>query len=385
MLLQVFLPIVCFPNDEAQAGVEMIDDLELFGIEEIVETRQICQLRTHQLMQVAFVFTETEIKDCGIDWLGMNNVFLCRYKYDNQEQHGGGFLPRSSPFAFYCGTNVYDNKVDFFRAGLCFHSCIWEGLCIIQDTVHKCMNVSSQGQRHKQTKKANISSEVWRYVKSVFKDTTPVVSFTTKSIRQIIYMGAKRKATSVASTTEMIRFETMNHLVAFSKVFGSACVFGIRQRKPKLGTVAHLKASEIFNIVAAKEVANAPPQRATADDSIDLKFDGRVLTVVTRYTKYVYNRDTNTGNAENCPSLIVADIINRSEHSDETSNGDGNSVRSIHVGDSFEDQERGLVLRVAEKNADFVRCCIIYPPGRRNEYITYNNLTLVRDMINAYM
>lgn len=233
-----------------------------------------------------------------------------------------------------------------------------------------------------------LGTNVWPYVKSIFSNIVSVVGFDTQTIKQVIYKGAKRKAISVIASSEMLRFETEQQLDAFADTFGAAAVFGIRRRRPRKGYTDHLKCSEIFNVVAGLETPPSATRRRTTNDGIDLIFNGKILTVVVRYTKYVFNRSAESGLAEGCPTDIVANVINhstaRSEEASDADSSDDLAPTSICVGDTFEDKERGIIARVVEVNHPSVRCSIQHPRSRASHFITYGDYEQVLTMIREY-
>ena len=92
--------------------------------------------------------------------------------------------------------------------------------------------------------------------------------------------------------------------------------------------VERLNESEIFNVVVGKEFADEGlPQRRSSDDSIDLVFNGEVLTVVACYSKYVYNWNQVTGLLEDCPSNLLANVIN---HGNASNADESDTIPSGH-------------------------------------------------------
>lgn len=124
-------------------------------------------------------------------------------------------------------------------------------------------------------------------------------------------------------------------------------------------------------------------RRYTSDDGIDLTYNGNVLNVCVRYSKYVFNRNT----LQDCPLSLLADVItfgrNNNIAIDEGPDG-LMGEESVEVGTTFEDVLRQLVVTIVEVNLPAIRCKIVQPSSRRNEYITYDNAGEVRDMIREY-
>lgn len=297
VVLQVFLMTTFLPANE-RAKMDPLSRIELSGMPKVVETMQIWRGSKNDLKRLAFVFSSEEVLECGIEWFGISNVFLCRYRFDMREYNGGGLSVRPYTPAFYTNGKSFAKKTDLFNAGLCYHNRMWKGIVTVQETVRKCLNVCSQTQRMKQTKKVGISNECWLYIKSLFAETVNCSVYDTQTIRQVVYNGAKRMAVSTKHTTELLRFETVQQLESFACVFGRGSVFGIRSRRPKKGNIEHLKESEIFNVVVGKEIVEEDPiNRRTSNDGIDLVFNGDMLSVVARYSKYIFRRSVVTGDA----------------------------------------------------------------------------------------
>lgn len=262
-----------------------------------------------------------------------------------------------------------------------------KGLVQIQDATHKCLNVSSQGQRQRQTKKLMLTPEVWQYIKSQFKDLVEVLQYDTQSIKQVVYNGAKRKLISVKQTTELLRFESVQQLDAFADTFGLACVLGIRRRRPRKGVTEHLKESEIFNVVSGSDVTTHARAHRSYEDGIDLAFNGKILTVVVRYSKYIYRMNNATMEVDGCPmnllSIVIGHAVNKQSSSDDNSSI-ANAEDHVFVGAVFEDTERSIVVRVAKINRPSIRCAIMQPRSRVGEFVTYGDEAFVINMIANY-
>ena len=68
--LHVFIPVSILSTEE-RVGVVPVLRIELSGLPELVETMQVWEGNKDDLHKLAFVFTEEEVLNCGINWFGI--------------------------------------------------------------------------------------------------------------------------------------------------------------------------------------------------------------------------------------------------------------------------------------------------------------------------
>jgi hypothetical protein len=158
-----------------------------------------------------------------------------------------------------------------------------------------------------------------------------------------------------------MRFETVEHLLRLSNVFGDGITAGLRCRLPKVLYPKNIVTNDLINVVCGANDAAVPFVFRTERDGIDMEFDGfSDLFITVRYSRYAY-----TPNLEGCDPLLSS-LIRRCDP--DTADlplfavgGTGKDNSNVFNGSEFVDVDGCLYRVTGIVDAAYVDATCFYP------------------------
>jgi len=237
------------------------------GIKELLKTPYSGCIKNSDVIDLAFVFSPVTLENATHAATGMDNVFICRYMYcDENRVHDD-----IHHFASFVVTDLFDYP---------FPKRVWDGINIIQDICHRLLSTysSKQGDYFYSTKKVNFAADVWKYL-SVFRfDGHARQQYIRKksTIYQRLDNGVVAKSLRDIRPAVQYVFQTQTELCSFRAIFGMTTTFGKRCCRPTVGDTKYLRHLDIINVVIP-----STPQEVEAGkaNGIVLRFDGNELVI----------------------------------------------------------------------------------------------------------
>jgi hypothetical protein len=148
----------------------------------------------------------------------------------------------------------------------------------------------------------NVTAETWGFLQHQFSDLFPPSGCATSTrtrIYRVTESGLVVKAARIKRSCTIMRFETNEHLLRLSNVFGEAVTAGQRCRLPKVATPKIIGTNDLVNVVCGADSTETFLSQ-TVRDGIDLEFDGSSdLSITIRYSRYAYRT-----NLQGCNPLL---------------------------------------------------------------------------------
>jgi hypothetical protein len=133
----------------------------------------------------------------------------------------------------------------------------------------------------------NITAETWGFLQVQFCDLFPPSGCATSTRTRIYHItesGLVVKAAQIKRTCTLLQFETNEHLLRLSNVFGEAVMVGQQCRLPKVAIPKIMGTNDLVNVVCGTDSTETFLSQ-TARDGIDLEFDGSShLSISIRYS-----------------------------------------------------------------------------------------------------
>jgi hypothetical protein len=146
--------------------------------------------------------------------------------------------------------------------------------------------------------------------------------------RAILSWGMCYHSLRHTRSIDVLRFDTQTKLAAFRELFGQACGYGVRKKRPKYSEGRSLLSfNDVINLIACRS-SNEQPGTDNLDtnsdnwrsfqriagrmrDGIDLAYDADegVLQVVLRYHKMVVIRDESTFTSLKCIGVASPETL----------------------------------------------------------------------------
>jgi hypothetical protein len=338
---------------------EFLDENHLRYLPEIVQLTEMLIISSDDIMNLAFVFTATVLKDstCNLFFTcqGMSIAFVMRYRVQFHSQEPmliavphGQCLPFPSS---YVNSGYHD----------CYPKRIWNSIMCVKLEITKLLGRYShlQGLYCKEScRLSNFTSETWGFLRwqfhDIFDDENCGMSTRIRRHR-LTESGMVVKAARVSKTCTILRFETKVHLQHLCGVFGESATAGQRCRLPKISSPKNLWRNDIINVVCGSDtVEHGGFNARTVQDGVDLEFDGcNELFVTVRYRRFVYTGSNALVPGVDCDPLLHALICRKNPYCNdvigmqENSSQEGDTADSAAVvdGSEFEDCD-GCLYRV---------------------------------------
>jgi hypothetical protein len=211
---------------------------------------------------------------------------------------------------------------------------------------------------------ANVTAETWGFLQLQFSDLFPNSGSATSSrtrIHRVTESGLVVKAARIKCNCTILRFETLEHLVRLSNVFGEAVTAGQQCRLPKVAIPRTIGTNDLVNVVCGADSAESFTFQ-TVRDGIDLEYDGSSeLFIMIRYRRYTFRT-----NLEGCDPLLSSFIQRCDPHPhgppttliDAGGTGDENS--NILYGSELRDAD-GCLYRVTGMYMTHIVATCFYP------------------------
>ena len=334
-----------------------LSENHLRHVTEIIQTTELRVVSTRDIVNLAFVFTMEALQDPSnffSSCQGMILAFVLRFRFvpNNRgeplldEVQDGYCLPFPSSYR----SSMYHD---------CFARRVWNNIISIKLEITKLLGRYSQNQglfTREQGRLPNITKETWGFLKlqfaNFFDDSGSGMSCRVR-VHRVIESGGVVKAIRVKKTCTVLQFETVAHLQQLCNVFGDGVTAGQRCRLPKVSAPKTLWINDLINVVCGSGEPEPVFNKRTAQDGVDLAYDGSTeLFVTLRYRRYAY--DTSL---EGCDPLL-ASLLRRqslfSKHEDE----DDGEMPIILIGSELEDSNGCLyrVVGLADVRSVLARC-----------------------------
>jgi len=149
--VEFFLPLKEFIPQNANSRMS-ISSGPCAGIKELIKTPYVGCVKNSDVIDLAFVFSPITLENVTHAAAGMDNVFICRYMYrDENRIHDD--MPQFSSFVI---TDLFDDP---------FPKRVWDGIIIVQELCRSLLSTYSakQGDFFYSSKKVNFPADVWKY------------------------------------------------------------------------------------------------------------------------------------------------------------------------------------------------------------------------------
>jgi hypothetical protein len=254
------------------------------GCNEIVQTTEARVISVNAVYGLCFVFSDIDVLQKGVEVAGMRLVWLLRGRA-NENGVEAVFVP-----SFPCQCSGY---FDFYtmRADVC-HALWFDVIQCGASLLTKCLSRSAlaQGTEFCYKQSPAVAFDAWKWdwlVKQLsffFGRPLMIHSFRRAKKHITLRKGGLVVACSNSVSQSWIRFQAADQLAALKCIFGSWCLFGIRDKAPRVGTSLLITNTTLCNIVPtmAGNVEDVFNQR-THQFGVDLCFDGASFRIISRY------------------------------------------------------------------------------------------------------
>jgi hypothetical protein len=267
---------------------------------------------------------------------------------------------------------------------MCFASHLWTQLVAIKLEVIKLLGRVSQSQgsfSKSRVRLPNVTKDTWFFLQYQFRDFFPQSGCATTSrarVCRVTETGLLLKAARINRECTVLRFETQEHLLRLSNVFGDGITCGQRCRLPRVAIPKRIATNDIINVVRGADSA-VPFVYRTERDGIDLEYDGTSdLFLTVRYTRYAYT----PSNLEVCDPLLFS-LIHRCNPCESI---EDNS--RIVSGSEFADAD-GCLYRVTGMDTTHIVATCFYPVcdnhlhGRSKRFDVQLAKDLIKERLNG--
>ncbi len=241
---------------------------------------------------IAFLFTAVKLSRRGAILQGIENVFVCRYYYDYEEEvNEGELVPFPSMTKGKCSVP------------LCFPARVFSDIETLRSQIYADLNRrgEQQGELTKTFNHIPFAWESWAYLKFKLSDRLdiPVRPLTNRFFLHRLTHDMKRTKFAVVEDAYVMRFSDEMQFASLRSVLGLTICYGIRASRAKLSdkdprqippgcAVNCVLASEQDNADCAKFV-RVPP---ASEGGFDLIHNGNnVLSLRTRYRKFHFETE----------------------------------------------------------------------------------------------
>jgi hypothetical protein len=343
-----------------------------------------CSVSSEFIKEVVFVLSEEEYEReySHRRVVGCKSVFVIRYDTKGENMGGGRW-------------KMFADDWDGFPFPMSQPKNIWNGLVATGEELRRIVGTTrdSQGPTSRQTRCIQLHKDVWEFIQW-HVSSSRATSTTTIDIRPSSRRCKKRRlesnlslsSTTILSSTQLIRFETVEHAEILRRIFGDLIIADVRKLTPKIGTVSHLFQGDIINYIDFSEHEEEPFRKITKNNGVDLEFDGKVLRIQGRYSSYVVIKTRRSHSLVNCPSELLQQLVlgaSPGEYSaDEIDLED--SECQISVGAQF--RKHNHLYRVIKYDIanHVVKAKCIYPPSHTGEY-EFQNTREVSELVKKFL
>jgi hypothetical protein len=196
-----------------------------------------------------------------------------------------------------------------------YHERIWHGMMFIQQTLRRLMSKYGSKQKLRQTEKFRMDNELWRYILrnvGVHKNEMSANISESRQTLQVITTGGRCHSSKDKKNSFILRFVTPSQLCIFCRLFGELSVIGIRKPRPPLDQSREILENDVVNVVVASHT-QAVFKRHSVQNGVDLEYDGVILRLVVRYSRYILLVHPATGEVLKCPSERLVKILQRED------------------------------------------------------------------------
>ncbi len=350
-------------------------------IKELVKTEKRATICNQDISDLAFVLDPTFIDEkTNIVFLGMENVFLCRYEWSDESQKMHSIVELVSfPVAVLRSNGCPNSIKDTFPKR------VFEWIGLIQEHCRRvlCRYSERQGNFCHFTQEFNFPQDVWEYLCDRFhKQGVEMTRMPRRSlIRTKTLIGLRTVTMRVSKPTDLISFKTERELTVLRSVFGTTCSMGLRQRRPKLGEGEKtLKWGDIINVVVPHKDGDG-----IIRNGVRFNYSGTNMRLTINYEKYIYNHQSRIGLEANlCPCPVLLLTIRHNSPVLVIPAPPENDVDVLQVETEFADRNTGDVLVIRGVYKDRVEAEIMEPLECRGKLVSYDNLAFVAECIRRY-
>ena len=270
------------------------------------------QFDLSDIRELCFVIHPDRLVSEGTSAYGVDNVYICR-SYVPLHRSEMSLLPvQSSELAFLSEDEFvsfpseHEGSNPYLR---CYTKDIWTGLNLVQETMRVKMSSYSekQGTFCRAADKVVLSTECFCYItrrlSSLINDFC-LFPGKKRHPKQVLMLGMHTTTVRVERPIQQATLYTEDCLDAFSRIFGTCALFGIRHRRPQMNESRSLAINDIINVI----LPTYEDGDTINDRGIRLVHDGVNLFLYFSYSSYVYQADS-VGQPVDCPSLPLGKLI----------------------------------------------------------------------------
>jgi len=370
--IQEYLPGHHIPDIRAHACED---------IKELVKTEQRATISNEDIFDLAFVLDPGFIDEkTNVVFLGMENVFLCRYKWSDASQKMHSMADLISFPVVVLRLNGCPNSIKDT-----FPKHVFESIGLIQEHCRRvlCRYSERQGNFCHFTQEFNFPQDVWEYLCDRFHKHG--VEMTRMPRRSVIctktLIGLRTVTMRVSKPIDLISFKTETELNVLRGVFGTTCSMGLRQRRPKLGEGEKtLKWGDIINVVVAHKDGDC-----IIRNGVQFNYNGTNMRLTINYEKFIYNHQSQIGiDANVCPCPILLLTIRHNTPVLIIPAPPENDADVLQVETEFADQNTGNVLVIRGVYDKHIEAEIMEPSELRGKMVSYANFAFVAQCVRRY-
>ncbi len=349
-------------------------------IKELVKTEHSAAINNEDILDLAFVLDPGFIDEkTNIVFLGMENVFLCRYEWLCASQKMHNFVDlKSFPVTVMrsngCPSTIKDS----------FPKRVFDWIGLIQEHCRRvlCRYSERQGNFCHFTQEFNFPQDVWEYLCDRFhKNGVEMMRMPRRSvIRTKTLIGLRTVSMRVSKPVDHISFKTERELNVLRGVFGTTCSMGLRQRRPKLGEGEKtLKWGDIINVIVPHNDGDR-----IIRNGVRMNFNGSNMRLTINYEKYIYHQSGIGVDANVCPCPVLFLTIRHNTPVLVLPAPPENDADVLQVDTEFADENTGHVLVIRSVYNSRIEAETMEPSEFRGRMVSYTNCAYVAQCVRRY-
>jgi len=369
--LQEYLPGHHIPDMSARACE---------NIKELVKTEHKATVSNEDVIDLAFVLDPGFIdKKTNIVFLGMENVFLCRYEW-SVACHNICTIENLKSFPVTalrsngCPNSIKDT----------FPRRVFDCIGLMQERCRRvlCRYSERQGNFCHFTQEFNFPQDVWEYLCDRFHRRGVVMTRMPRRsvIRTKTLAGLRTVTMRISKPIDCLSFKTERELQVLREVFGTTCSMGLRQRRPKLGEGEKtLKWGDIINVIVPHNNGDR-----IIRNGVQINYNGSNMRLTINYEKYIYHQSRIGFDATLCPCPVLLLTIRHNMPAIMIPAATENDADVLQVETEFADHNTGQVLVIRGVYDDRIDAEIMEPAELNGKMISYANHAFVAQCVRQY-
>jgi hypothetical protein len=347
-----------------------------YGMKETVQTRKKHSTTINEIIDLAFVFTLSDVEAGKVTHAGIRNCFLLRYRSNNDVLENVGYT-----YTFPCESPMHIH----FRSSS--SNTVWNGIVGLQDIMWKIMNTVSQKQITNSPKiPAHIDTTLWDYL--LYRCSNVVKNRSLQGVRGKVrgtsFYGLKRSSIRMGKNPTLLRFQSREQLRLLRQIFGDFSTFGCRRKRPKLGRTEIVQHNNKLNIVLGLDEEERPFRNKTYRCCVDIAKDesGSYIQVV--YDSYLY---TASGIINYCDDDVTNDsyVVDMMKSLRECDDIPSSSNELVLIGGMVRRENGNQLLKVTKVTSNDITLEYILPYDRSGEVVVEKDFRKINEEINDFL